>query len=72
MSSGSKRRRAADRALRQKLDRHSYHDGLESDSDDEGHKQTFSVQDKLASPKFPKYFVKELRGEEVTLEYFQR
>ena len=64
--------RGADRALRQKSDRQTYHDGMESDSDEEGHKQTFSVAEKLASPKFPKYFVKELKGEEVSLEYFQR
>jgi hypothetical protein len=61
----------ADRALRQKADK-IYHDGMESDSDEETHKQTFSVQDKLQSSKFPMYFVKELRGDEVCLEYFQR
>ena len=62
----------ADRSLRQKLEKKQYHDGIESDSDEEGHKQTFSVHEKLQSPKFPMYFVKELRGDELNLEYFQR
>ena len=45
---------------------------MESDSDEEILKQTFSVQEKLQSPKFPMYFVKELKGEETNLEYFQK
>lgn len=80
MSSGVKRRgrgrggarEAGDRALRQKVEKQ-YVDGMESDSDEEGNRQTFSVMEKLQdNVKFPKYFIKELKGEEVNLEYFQR
>ena len=63
---------AVDRALRQKSDRRQYVDGGDSDEEEETLKQTFSVQEKLRSSKFPQFFVKELKGEEVTVEYFQR
>ena len=61
------------RTLRQK-NKQFYLEGFDSDSDEEG-RQNFNLQEKLASTKFPmymRYFVKELAGPEVTLEYFQR
>ena len=61
---------------RQTKDRQvSYLDDIDLDSDEEGIKQNFDIQEKLASTKFPqylRYFVKELTGEEVDLLYFQR
>ncbi len=66
---------ADSRSLRQKGSSStvSYLDGLESDSDEETHyRQTFDVQEKLESAKFPQYFVREMRGDEVTIAYFQR
>lgn len=61
---------------RQTKDRQvSYLDDIDLDSDDEGIKQNFDIQEKLASTKFPqymRYFVKELTGDEVDLLYFQR
>jgi hypothetical protein len=61
---------------RQTKDRQvSYLDDIDLDSDDEGIKQNFDIQEKLASTKFPqylRYFVKELTGHEVDLLYFQR
>ena len=61
---------------RQTKDRQvSYLDDLDLDSDEEGIKQNFDIQEKLASTKFPqylRYFVKELAGDEVDLLYFQR
>ena len=63
-------------ALRQKTERPvTYLDDLDLDSDEEGFKQNFDIQEKLASTKFPqylRYFVKELSGEEVSFLYFQR
>ena len=63
-------------SLRQKQERPvSYLDDLDLDSDEEGCKQTFNLEEKLASTKFPqylRYFVKELKGDEVDLLYFQR
>ena len=53
----------------------SYHDDIDLDSDEEGFKQNFDIQEKLASTKFPqylRYFVKELPGDQVDLLYFQR
>jgi len=44
-------------------------------SDDEDEKlpaRRFDVLDKVASTKFPRYFVKELRGDEFTVEYCQK
>jgi hypothetical protein len=49
-----------------------YADTFDSDEDEDVLKQTFNVMDKLASPKFPMYFVKEMNGDEVTVETFQR
>ena len=46
----------------------------DSDSEEEG-KQSFSLHEKLTSKKFPEYrqyFVKDLKGDEVNLAYFQR
>jgi len=46
----------------------------DSDSEDDG-KQSFNLSEKLSSKKFPEYrqyFVKDLKGEEVNLAYFQR
>ena len=53
----------------------SYLDDIDLDSDEEGMKQNFNIEEKLASTKFPqylRYFVKELSGDEVDLLYFQR
>ena len=47
---------------------------LDSDSDDDGSRQNFNLEEKLASTRFPQYlqyFVKDLPGEEVNLAYFQ-
>jgi len=65
---------AADRSLRAKnaSQRGVYADARDSDSDEETLKQTFSVQEKLTSPNFSMFFVREVRGEEVTVEAFQR
>ncbi len=64
---------SADRLLRQKADRaRQYVDGMDSDEEEDTLKQTFSVMDKLACPKFSAFFVRELRGEEANVEYFQR
>jgi hypothetical protein len=46
----------------------------ESDSDDDA-RPSFTLSDKLASRKFPEFrqhFVKDMRGDEVDLAYFQR
>ena len=63
------------RSLRQKVSKSMYAEhGLDSDSDEEG-RQAFSLEDKLASTKFPKYcryFVKEMQGHDVNLTHFQR
>ncbi len=61
-----------DRSLRHKSDRKQYVDGVDSDDEDDGFRQTFDVVEKLLSPKFLSLFVKEIRGDEVTLDYFQR
>lgn len=63
---------SADRSLRQKSEKTLYLDGLESDSDEETHRQTFDVMEKLRSTKFPQYFVKAMKGDEVNIAYFQR
>ena len=61
---------------RQTKDRQvSYLDDIDLDSDEEGFKQNFNIEEKLASTKFPqylRYFVKELTGDQVDLLYFQR
>ena len=61
---------------RQTKDRQvSYLDDIDLDSDEEGMKQNFNIEEKLASTKFPqylRYFVKELSGDQVDLLYFQR
>ena len=62
------------RSLRQKASKSIYIDGLDSDSDEES-RQNFSLEDKLASTKFPQYsrfFVKEMQGPDVNLAHFQR
>ena len=43
-----------------------------SDDEEDAFAHTFDVSEKLMSKDFPKYFVKEMRGEDVTLEHFQR
>ena len=58
--------------MRQKSEKTLYLDGLESDSDEETHKQTFDVMEKLRSTKFPQYFVKPMKGDEVNIAYFQK
>ena len=63
--------------LRKKTERQpvTYLDDLDLDSDEEGFKQNFNIQEKLASTKFPqylRYFVKELSGEKVSFLYFQQ
>ena len=62
--------------LRQKSERQvSYLDELDLDSDEEGCKQNFNLNEKLANTKFPqymRYFVKELTGDQVDYLYFQR
>ncbi len=63
----------AERSLRQKADKTLQY--LDSDSDDEGNRQSFNLEDKLNSTRFPQYlqyFVKELTGDEVNLSYLQR
>ena len=53
----------------------SYLDDIDLDSDEEGMKQNFNIEEKLASTKFPqylRYFVKELTGDQVDLLYFQK
>ena len=44
-----------------------------SDDEDEAFVHTFDVQEKLKSKSFPKFFIKEMRGEEVkeTLYFVQ-
>ena len=47
----------------------------DSDSEDDGSKQNFDLQDKLTSTRFPQYlqyFIKELSGDQVNLAYLQR
>uniref|UniRef100_A0A0K2TRG6 [histone H3]-dimethyl-L-lysine(36) demethylase n=1 Tax=Lepeophtheirus salmonis TaxID=72036 RepID=A0A0K2TRG6_LEPSM len=52
--------------------RRQYIDGMDSDSDSEPI-QFFNVQEKLANlPRYYPYFVKELEGDQVNLEHFQR
>jgi len=41
-------------------------------SDDEEFVQTFDVTEKLRSKDFPRYFIRELAGNELTIEYLQR
>jgi len=43
-----------------------------SDDEDEAFSHTFNVTEKLVSSDFPKYFVKDMKGEDVTLEHFQK
>lgn len=62
----------AERSLRQKAEKTLQY--LDSDSDDDGFKQNFNLEEKLASTRFPQYlqyFVKDLPGDEVNLAYFQ-
>ena len=62
----------ADRSLRQKAEKTLQY--LDSDCDDDGFKQNFNLEEKLASTRFPQYlqyFVKDLPGHEVNLAYFQ-
>ena len=61
----------SERSLRQKATMQYL---VDSDSD-EGGRQNFSLEDKLASTRFPQYlqyFIKELQGSQVNLAYFQR
>ena len=63
----------SERSLRQKAEKTLQY--LDSDSDDDGSRQNFNLEDKLTSTRFPQYlqyFVKELNGDEVTLAYFQK
>ena len=63
----------SERSLRQKAEKTLQY--LDSDSDDDAGRQNFNLDDKLNSTRFPKYmqlFVKELKGDEVTLSYFQK
>ena len=65
---------SSSRSLRQKAEKF-YRQQLDSDSDSDGgdgRLLPFSVHDKLHSAKFAPYFVKELNGGDVNLEYFQR
>jgi len=41
-------------------------------SEDEEFVQTFDVGEKLRSKDFPKFFIKEIKGSELTIEYLQR
>ena len=62
----------SERSLRQKATMQYL---VDSDSDEEGGRQNFSLEDKLASTRFPQYlqyFIKELQGSQVNLAYFQR
>ena len=64
-------------ALRKKTELQpvTYLDDLDIDSDEEGFKQNFNIQEKLASTKFQQnlqFFVKELSGEKVSFLYFQQ
>ena len=63
----------SERSLRQKAEKTlSYFD---SDSDDDGGRQNWNLEDKLNSTRYPKYaqyFVKQLDGNKVNLEYFQK
>lgn len=73
--SARKRGRVAARNmdLRQKAEKTLQY--LDSDSDEEGGRQNFNLEDKLNSTRFPQYlqyFVKELVGDEVTIAYLQR
>jgi len=43
-----------------------------SEDEEEAFASNFDVTEKLVSKDFPKYFVKEMRGEDVTLEHFQK
>lgn len=81
MASGRKRGRVAarmglsesERSLRQKAEKTLQY--LDSDSDEDGSRQNYSLEDKLTSTRFPQYlqyFVKELTGDQVTLAYFQK
>jgi hypothetical protein len=65
---------AAERSMRQKADKTLQY-LADSDSEDDGIRQKFSLEEKLASTKFPQYlqyFVKELPGDQVTLALFQK
>ena len=62
----------SERSLRQKATMQYLAD---SDSDEDGSRQNFSLEEKLASTRFPQYlqyFIKELTGDQVNLGYFQR
>ena len=43
-----------------------------SEDEEEAFTQSFDVVEKVNSKDFPKFFVKEMKGDEVTLEHFQR
>ena len=63
-----KKKEKTSRGNRQKFGK-VYHD---SDDEDEKIHYRFDVLEKVKSPMFPRYFVKEMRGDEVTVEWCQR
>ena len=58
------------RTLRKKHSK-TYVDGMSS-SDDEDDMKYFDPEEKVKTKDYPPYFVAEMKGEDVTFEYFQR
>lgn len=61
---------AGSRSLRKKHSK-TYVDGMSS-SGDEDEMKTFDPEEKVRTKDFPPYFVTEMKGDEVTYEFFQR
>ena len=61
-----KRKSASSRSSKGKVKDYVYEDEEETFSNN------FNIQEKLKSSKFSKFFIQEMRGEEVNLEHFQK
>ena len=62
---------AGSRTLRKKHSK-TYTDGMSSTDEEEDMATTYNPEEKIKSKNFPPYFVREMRGEDVTYEFFQR
>ena len=62
---------AGSRTLRKKHSK-TYTDGISSDDEEEDMATTYNPEEKIKAKEFPPYFVREMKGEDVTFEYFQR
>ena len=62
----SKRKSGSSRGTRSKAKDYVY------DDEEEAFSSNFNLNEKLCADKFAKYFVQEMKGEDVNLEHFQR